>query len=60
MFEALGDDGQYHANKRSIAFAGLASTDLQGFVDRRGTIGEDALEEDLRQFVRTPLKKMAP
>jgi hypothetical protein len=52
LFKTLGDDGQYHAIERSIAFAGLASSDLQRFVDRRGTIGENALEEELRQWVQ--------
>jgi Uma2 family endonuclease len=54
-FLTLGDDGKYHATERSVAFPGLASADLERFVHRRGAVGENALDEELRQWVRTSL-----
>lgn len=56
MFKSLGDDGQYHSIEQSIAFPRLVSADLAGFMRRRGTIGENALEEELRQWIRTSLE----
>lgn len=52
-FRHLGDDGQYHAMEHSLAFPGLSSTGLEIFIQRRGSIGELALEDELRQWVRT-------
>lgn len=37
-------------------FPGLSSAELAGFVRRRGTVGENALEEEFRQWIRTSLK----
>lgn len=56
VFKSLGDDGTYYPIERSTAFPGLSSDDLEGFVHRRGTLGENALEEELRQWVRRALK----
>lgn len=53
LFQLLGDDGDYHAIERSIAFPDLSGADLAAFVPRRGTMGENALEEELRQWVRS-------
>ena len=56
VFKSLGDDGTYYPIGRSTAFPGLSSDDLERFVHRRGTLGENALEEELRQWVRRVLK----
>ncbi|MGH7139484.1 MAG: Uma2 family endonuclease, partial [Pirellulales bacterium] len=56
VFKSLADDGDYHAMDRSITFPGLSSADLAGFVRRRGTMGENALEEELRQWARALLE----
>ena len=55
-FQSLGDEGHYHAIDRSITFPGLSSAELAGFVRRRGTLGENALEEEFRRWIRTSLK----
>ena len=55
-FKSLAGDGQYHTIAQSMAFPGLSSADLAGFVRRRGTVGENALEEELRQWIRNTLK----
>ncbi len=60
VFKSLGDDDVYHPIEQSLAFAGLASTDLQSFVDRRGTVGEIALDDELAKWVRASLKTRRP
>lgn len=56
MFKSLGADGLYHAVERSGTFPGLFSAELAGFARRRGTLGENALEEELRQWIRASRK----
>lgn len=56
VFKSLGDDGQYHVIESSLAFQRLRSADLEGFIHRRGTMGENALDEELRHWVRSLLK----
>lgn len=60
VFKSLGQDGTYHAIEQSIALPGLKSADLQSFVDRRGTMGEIALDHALAQWVRDALKTRRP
>ncbi|HJT30990.1 MAG TPA: hypothetical protein VJ783_02905 [Pirellulales bacterium] len=52
MFKSLGEDGKYQVIPQSISFPGLSTADLQAFVDRRGTMGEIALDEELAKWVR--------
>lgn len=59
-FKSLGDDRKYHTIDCSLAFRGLASADLERFLKRRGTVGENALEEELRQWIRDWLAKNRP
>lgn len=54
-FLALGTDGKYDAIERSLAFSGLSSHDLERFIHLRGKMGENALDEELRQWVRASL-----
>jgi Uma2 family endonuclease len=54
-FKSLGGDGQYHVIDSSLAFQRLRSADLEGFIRRRGTMGENALDEELRQWIRALL-----
>jgi Uma2 family endonuclease len=56
LFKSLGDDGKYHAIQQSLAFPGLSAADLQTFLDRRGTMGEIALDEALATWVRASLE----
>jgi hypothetical protein len=56
VFRSLGDDGSYSAIQHSLAFPGLSAADLQRFVDRRGTMGEIALDEELAKWIRATLK----
>ncbi|HVA50811.1 MAG TPA: Uma2 family endonuclease [Pirellulales bacterium] len=51
-FKSLGDDGKYHPIERSLSFPVVRSVDLERFVKRRGTIGENALAEEFRQWLR--------
>lgn len=57
MFKSLGDDGQYRSIERSLSFAHLRSTDLEPFLKRRGVVGENALEQEFRQWLRESLGK---
>lgn len=56
-FKVLGDDGHYHLIETSLAFERLRSADLQSFIHRRGTVGENALEEELRLWIRAFLQE---
>lgn len=60
VFKSLGDDGKYHAIEQSLAFPGLSAADLQAFLDRRGTMGEIALDEALATWLRAALKASRP
>ncbi|MGH7134853.1 MAG: Uma2 family endonuclease [Pirellulales bacterium] len=51
-FHTLGANGTYHAVDRSLSFPSLGSTDLERFVNRRGTLGENALAAEFRQWLR--------
>ena len=55
VFKSLGDDGKYHVIERSLSFPVLSSDDLRRFIKRRGAVGEIALDEELRQWVRAAL-----
>jgi Uma2 family endonuclease len=57
VFKSLGDDGQYHPIERSLSFPQLRSTDLEPFLKRRGMVGENALEQEFRQWLRQSLGK---
>lgn len=59
VFKALGDDGKYHRIEKSLSFAGLAASDLEGFIHRRGTLGENALDDELAKWIRT-MRKSPP
>lgn len=52
VFKSLGEDEKYQLVTKSLAFPGLSAADLQAFVDRRGTMGEIALDEELAKWVR--------
>lgn len=60
VFMSLGSGGKYRAIERSLAFSGLSSADLERFIDRRGTVGENALDEELRRWLRTSLGARRP
>jgi Uma2 family endonuclease len=51
-FKALGDDGKYHLVEQSLSFSGLTAAGLQTILDRRGTMGEIALDEGLAKYIR--------
>lgn len=55
-FAVRGNDGQYHLSETSLAFDVLRVADLQEFVHRRGSVGENALDEELRLWVRAFLR----
>lgn len=55
VFKSLVDDGNYRTIDHSLSFPSLRSADLERFVKRRGTIGENALAEELRQWLRQSL-----
>lgn len=55
-FQALGTDGKYHPTERSLSFPVLQSADLERFVNRRGTIGENALAREFRQWLHELLQ----
>lgn len=57
VIKSLGDDGKYHLIEQSLSFSGLSAADVQRFLDRRGTIGEIALDEELAKWVRTTRKR---
>lgn len=50
-FHALGADGIYHAVDQSLSFPLLHRVDLARFVNRRGTLGENALAAEFRQWL---------
>jgi Uma2 family endonuclease len=54
-FKSLAEDRNYHAIERSLSFPALRSADLERFVNRRGTIGENALADEFRQWLRRSL-----
>ena len=51
-FKSLGEDRNYHAVERSLSFPALRCADLERFINRRGTIGENALADEFRQWLR--------
>jgi Uma2 family endonuclease len=55
-FQELGADGAYHLVDRSLSFPALRSGDLERFVNRRGTIGENALAHEFREWLRQSLR----
>jgi Uma2 family endonuclease len=55
VFKVLGVDGAYCVADRSLSFPSLASADLEVFLKRRGTIGENALARELREWARSHL-----
>lgn len=60
VFMSLREDGEYHAIGESLSFPGLSATDLQSFLDRRGTMGEIALDEELAKWLREKHEKDRP
>lgn len=52
VFKSLSEDGKYEAIQQSLSFPGLSAAELQAFIDRRGTMGEIALDEELAKWVR--------
>lgn len=50
-FYALGADAAYHAVDFSLSFPVLRSADLERFVNRRGTLGENALAAQFRKWL---------
>lgn len=57
VFKSLGDDGAYHAIEQSLSFPGLTAADLERFIHRHGTMGENALDEALATWVRKSRKR---
>lgn len=51
-FKALGEDGEYRIIEQSLSFPGLTAAGVQGFLDRRGTMGEIALDQELAKYIR--------
>lgn len=60
VFKSRGDDGQYHPIERSLSFPALRCADLEPFVKRHGTKGENALAEEFRQWFHTSLAEREP
>ena len=54
-FQTLGADGNYHTVDRSLSFPLLRSADLERFVNRRGTAGENALAHEFRDWLHQSL-----
>ncbi|HEX5443452.1 MAG TPA: Uma2 family endonuclease [Pirellulales bacterium] len=54
-FQSLGEDGKYHDIERSRSFPMLRSADLERFLKRWGTIGENALAAEFREWFRQSL-----
>jgi hypothetical protein len=42
--------------EQSLSFPGLSAAELQGFIGRRGTMGEIALDEELAKWLRAMRK----
>lgn len=57
VFQSLGENGKYRSIERSLSFPGLGSADLERFVKRWGTIGENALASEFRQWLRESLAR---
>jgi Uma2 family endonuclease len=57
LFKSFGTDGQYRSIERSLSFPRLRSADLEPFLKRRGMVGENALEQEFRQWLRESLGK---
>ena len=55
VFASLGDDGQYHSLERSLSFPALQCGDLEPFIKRHGTKGENALAQEFRQWFHQSL-----
>jgi Uma2 family endonuclease len=51
VFKTLTGDGQYCPIERSLSFPSLASADLEQFVKRHGTVGENALLREFREWL---------
>jgi hypothetical protein len=56
VFKSLGGEGTYHVLEQSLSFPGLSAAELQGFIGRRGTMGEIALDEELAKWLRAMRK----
>jgi Uma2 family endonuclease len=59
VFNSLSKKGKYQVVEQSLTFPGLSAADLQSFIDRRGTMGEIALDEELAKWIRA-LRKTNP
>jgi Uma2 family endonuclease len=59
-FQTLSADGKYHLAECSLSFPVLHSADLERFVNRRGTTGENALAQAFRQWLRQSLGAKGP
>ena len=55
-FKSLAEDGQYHPVERSVSFPVLKSADLEQFPKRVGTVGENALASEFREWFRKLLR----
>ena len=60
VFKSLGDDKKYHPIEQSVSFPAVVALDIERFIHRRGTIGENALDEEFRQWVRELVAKRGP
>ncbi|HEV3339778.1 MAG TPA: Uma2 family endonuclease [Pirellulales bacterium] len=56
VFKSLGGEGKYHELEQSLSFPGLSAAELRSFLDRRGTMGEIALDEELAKWLRAMRK----
>ncbi len=56
VFQSLGEDGRYRVVERSLSFPALRGADLERFIARRGTVGENALADEFRQWFRESLR----
>lgn len=52
VFKKLAGELEYQPIERSLAFPSLASADLEQFVKRHGTTGENALLREFRQWLQ--------
>lgn len=52
VFKELAGELEYRPIERSLSFPSLASADLEQFVKRHGTIGENALLREFRQWLQ--------
>lgn len=55
VFASLGNDGQYHSIEHSVSFPALRCGDLEPFIKRHGTKGENASAQEFRQWLQQSL-----